>query len=60
LTPEYLRRLFLAVTDHLTAIRTQCQRSYQMFESLVEAQIKVQLREHVRAWLVSENAHYQS
>jgi AcrR family transcriptional regulator len=48
---EHLRWLFLAVTDHLSAIQTRCQRSYQMFESLVEAQIKQQLREHVRAWL---------
>lgn len=48
---EYLRRLFLAVTEHLTAIEARCQRSYQMFESLVEAQIKAQLREHVRVWL---------
>jgi AcrR family transcriptional regulator len=50
-TQAHLRRLFLAVTDHLSAIETRCRRSYQMFESLVEAQIKRQLREHVRAWL---------
>jgi hypothetical protein len=48
---EHLCSLFLAVTDHLSGIQTRCQRSYQMFESLVEAQIKLQLREHVRAWL---------
>src|SRR5215217_5631258 len=50
-TQEHLRQLFLAVTDHLSAIETRCQRSYQMFEALVEARIKTQLREHVRAWL---------
>ena len=48
---DHLRWLFLAVTDHLSGIETRCQRSFQMFESLVEAQIKLQLREHVRAWL---------
>jgi AcrR family transcriptional regulator len=51
LTQGYLRRLFLAVTDHLIVVQTQCQRSYQMFESLIEAQIKLQLHQHVRAWL---------
>jgi AcrR family transcriptional regulator len=50
-TREHLRNLFLAVTDYLTALQARCQRSYQMFESLVEAQVKAQLREHVRAWL---------
>jgi AcrR family transcriptional regulator len=50
-TQGQLRKLLLAVTDHLTALETRCQRSYQMFESLVEAQIKSQLRQQVRAWL---------
>src|SRR5262245_39593854 len=55
-TTEQLRRLFLAVTEHLTAIQTQCERSYQMFESLVEAQIKAQLREQMSSWLNQQPA----
>ena len=31
-TPEFLRQLFLAVTDHLSSIETRCRRSFQMFE----------------------------
>jgi AcrR family transcriptional regulator len=50
----HLRQLFLAVTDHLTGIQTQCQRSFGMFGSLVETQIKAQVREHVQTWLASE------
>ena len=53
-TPEHLRQLFLAVTDHMSAIEARCRRSYQMFESLVEAQIKRQLCEQVRAWLEAQ------
>jgi AcrR family transcriptional regulator len=53
-TPEHLRQLFLAVTDYLSSIETRCRRSYQMFESLVEAQIKRQLYEQVRAWLAAQ------
>jgi AcrR family transcriptional regulator len=53
-TLEHLRQLFLAVTEHLNSIETRCRRSYQMFESLVETQIKAQLREHVRAWLEAQ------
>jgi AcrR family transcriptional regulator len=53
-THAHLRQLFLAVTDHLTAVQTQCQRSYGMFASLVEAQIKAQVREHVQSWLAAE------
>ena len=53
-TPEHLRQLFLAITDYLNSIETRCRRSYQMFESLVEAQIKRQLCEQVRAWLAAQ------
>jgi AcrR family transcriptional regulator len=53
-TPEHLRQLFLAVTDYLSSIETRCRRSYQMFESLVEAQVKRQLCEQVRAWLEAQ------
>ena len=53
-TPEHLRQLLLAVTDHLSSIETRCRRSFQMFESLVEAQIKRQLYEQVRAWLAAQ------
>jgi AcrR family transcriptional regulator len=52
-THVYLRQLFLAVTDHLTGIQTRCQRSFGMFGSLVEAQIKAQVREHVQTWLAA-------
>ncbi len=49
----HLRRLFLAVTDHWTAINAGCQRSYRVFGSLVEAQVKAQLRDSVREWLTT-------
>ncbi len=59
-TPEHLRQLFLAVTDHMSSIETRCRRSFKMFESLVEAQIKRQLGEQVRAWLdIQPLAHVQ-
>lgn len=54
-THAHLRQLFLAVTDYLTAVQTQCQRSYRMFASLVEARIKAQMREHVQTWLTAES-----
>ena len=51
-TPEaYLERIFLAIAEHLVSLTTQCRRSYLTFETLVEAQIKGQVREHVRTWL---------
>ena len=52
-TPEeHLRRLFLAVTDHLRMTQGgHCKASYQRFEALAEAQIKTQLRDAVRSWL---------
>ena len=51
-TPEaYLERVFLAITEHLVSVNTQCRRSYQTFEALVEAQIKGQVREQVHSWL---------
>jgi AcrR family transcriptional regulator len=53
-TQAHLRHLLLAVIDHLTAIQNRCQRSFQTFESLVEAQIKKQLREHVQTWLAAQ------
>src|SRR5438046_8243911 len=37
---EHLRQLFLAVTDHWTALHGQCKHSYRMFDSLVEAQVR--------------------
>lgn len=45
---EHLRRLLLAVCDYWTALHGQCKHSYRMFDSLVEAQVKAQLREQVR------------
>jgi AcrR family transcriptional regulator len=53
-TQAHLRHLLLAVIDHLTSIQNRCQRSFQTFESLVEAQIKKQLREHVQTWLAAQ------
>lgn len=53
-TQAQLRQLLLAVIDHLTSIQNRCQRSFQTFESLVEAQIKKQLREHVQSWLAAQ------
>lgn len=54
---EYLRSLFLAVTDHWTLINAECPQSYQMFESLAEAQIKTQLHDNVCAWLSAHHVH---
>ena len=53
-TPEQLRQLFLAVTDHMSSNATGCGRSCQMVESQVEGQIKRQLGEQVRAWLEAQ------
>jgi|HigsolmetaAR201D_1030396.scaffolds.fasta_scaffold27428_3 AcrR family transcriptional regulator len=50
----YLRQLFLAVTDHLGDIQSRCQRSLRTFGSLVEAQIKAQLREALLSYFASE------
>jgi AcrR family transcriptional regulator len=62
-TEEHLRRLLLAVCDYWMALHGQCKHSYQMFDSLVEAQIKAQLREQVRSAIVERSAprsHSQS
>lgn len=48
---EYLRQLFLAVTDNWAAVHGKCRHAYPMFESLAEMQIKRQLRDNVRQWL---------
>jgi len=55
-TEEHLQRLMLAVCDYWTALHSQCKHSYRMFDSLVEAQIKAQLREQVRSALVERSA----
>jgi AcrR family transcriptional regulator len=52
----YLRQLLLAVTDHLTAISTSCQRSLHTYEAVVEAQIKAQLQTQLRGWLAGQPA----
>jgi AcrR family transcriptional regulator len=52
----HLRRLFLAVTDHWTAINGRCQHSYRVFEPLVEAQVKGQLRDSIRRLLLEQAA----
>ena len=57
---EHLRQLFLAVTDHLTMLHGQCKHRYPMFDSLVEAQIKAQLRDNVCSWLLEHSAHAHS
>jgi AcrR family transcriptional regulator len=51
-TEEQLRRLLLAVCDYWTALHGQCKHSYRMFDSLVEAQVKAQLREQVRSAII--------
>ncbi len=52
-TPHaHLRRLLLAVTDHLEELRARhCKDSYQRFAVLAEAQIKSQLQDAVCTWL---------
>ena len=54
-TEEQLRRLLLAVCDYWTALHSQCKHSYRMFDSLVEAQVKAQLREQVRSVTVDRS-----
>jgi AcrR family transcriptional regulator len=54
-TPDaYLEHVFLAITEHLVSLTTQCRRSYQTFETLVEAQVKGQVRDHVLACLKAQ------
>ncbi len=53
-TEALLRQLLLAVTDHLSAIASSCQRSLQTFEAAIEARIKQQLRAEVRGWLAEQ------
>jgi AcrR family transcriptional regulator len=48
-TEEQLRRLLLAVCDYWKWLHSQCKHSYRMFDSLLEAQVKAQLREQVRS-----------
>jgi AcrR family transcriptional regulator len=55
-TEEHLRRLLLAVCDFWTALHGQCKHSYRMFDSLVEAQVKAQLREQVRSVMLARSA----
>ena len=52
---EHLRRLLLAVCDFWTALHGQCKHSYRMFDSLVEAQVKAQLREQVRSVMLTRS-----
>ena len=54
-TEEHLRRLLLAVCDFWTALHGQCKHSYRMFDSLVEAQVKAQLREQVRSVMLTRS-----
>ncbi len=51
-----LRQLLLAVADHLAGFGGRCRRPFKMFEALVEAEIKTQLRGDVRAWLAAQPA----
>ncbi|HEY3228936.1 MAG TPA: TetR/AcrR family transcriptional regulator [Roseiflexaceae bacterium] len=55
-TEEHVRRLLLAVCDYWTELYAHCKPSYRMFDSLVEAQIKAQLREQVRTAIVERRA----
>jgi AcrR family transcriptional regulator len=54
---EHLRQVFLAVTDHWAALHGQCKHNYRMFDSLVEAQVKGQLRDSVCSWLLEHGPH---
>jgi len=51
---EFLRQLFLAVADQWGEMQGQCRVMFRTFESVMEAQVKAQLREHIRAWLVAD------
>lgn len=55
---QYLRSLLLAVTDHWAALNTHCKKSFRLFESLVEPQVKALLRENILAWLQTHGAVY--
>ena len=55
-TEEHLRRLILAVCDYWTALHGRCKHSFRMFDSLVEAQVKSQLREQVRSAIIERSA----
>jgi AcrR family transcriptional regulator len=54
-TEEHLRHLFLVVCEHLRLLHTHCKHS-RLFDSLVEVQIKAQLREQVRSAIIDRNA----
>lgn len=54
---DYVRALFLAVTEHWTQRHGQCRgHDNRMFESLVEAQIKGLLFDHIRSWMEERHA----
>jgi AcrR family transcriptional regulator len=55
-TQDHMRGLVLAVCDYWMELNGQCKHSYRVFESLVEAQIKAQLRRQVLAELQERNA----
>lgn len=52
----FLRQLFLAVADQWGEMQGQCRVVFRTFESLMEAQVKSQLRAHVRARLSDDEA----
>jgi AcrR family transcriptional regulator len=54
-TEEHLRHLILAVCDYWTEIYLLCKHGYRMFDSLVEAQVKAQLREEVRSAMLARS-----
>jgi AcrR family transcriptional regulator len=49
---EQLRHLLLATCDYWTMLDSHCKYSFRMFDSLVEAQVKAQLRERVRGAII--------
>ena len=57
---EHLRQVFLAVTDHWTMHHGQCQHSHAMYDSVVEAQVRAQLRDNVCSWLLEHSAQAHS
>lgn len=57
---EFLRQLFLAATDQWGEVEGQCRVVFRTFQSLMETQMKAQLREHIKGWLAADEAtkHY--
>ena len=53
-TDENLRMLIVAVCEFVSHVHTHCKTAQPQFESLVETQVKKQLRELLQMWLEKE------